>query len=93
MASHSRRPRLESPPPRKPQKSRQRFFLFPAEPGSAVGPIQWVPRVPSLGKSGRGVKLITDLQLAPRLRTRGVTAPFHIHLDGMVFNDAQGLYL
>jgi hypothetical protein len=43
--------------------------------GSTQPPIKWVPGSLSRGKSGRGVKLTTHLQLVPRSRKFGSIHP------------------
>jgi hypothetical protein len=39
-----------------------------------------------VGKSGRGVKMTTHLQLVPRSRKRGSIHPFRQRLHGVVLN-------
>jgi hypothetical protein len=54
------------------------FFLITASRmalGPTQPPIQWVTGAPSLGSSGRGVKLITHLHLVPSSRMRGAIPP------------------
>jgi hypothetical protein len=43
--------------------------------GRTQPPIQWLSGAPSLGESGRGVKLTTHLHLVPRSRMRGAIPP------------------
>jgi hypothetical protein len=52
------------------------FLVFATAFRPALGPtrarIKWIPEALTLGKSGRGVKLITHLHLLPRLMCGGI---------------------
>jgi hypothetical protein len=56
-------------------RQRQDIFLFATASRLALRPAQWVPGVPSSGRSGRGVKLTTHIHLVPRLKMRGGAIP------------------
>jgi hypothetical protein len=60
-------------------RGKRGFFLYATTPRLTLGfaqAIKWVPGVLSTRKSGRGVKLTTQLHLVPRLTKRGAIPPF-----------------
>jgi hypothetical protein len=75
------------------------IFIFTTASRTALGPaqppIQCVPGAPSLGQSGRDVKLTTHLLLVPRSKNAwSYTSTPPIRLPGVVVSQAQGqLYL